>query len=162
MIAARRITGRHVLWGMIGFFGVIFAVNGTFLYVALMTWTGADVDNAYVRGIAYNRVLEAAEAQRALGWTVVVDSLTADAGTADLTLSYKDAEGAPMSGLSVDARFRHPVQRAYDRTVTLSDRGSGLYGAVLALPSAGLWDVHAVALGDDDTRHVLEFRTSIE
>ena len=162
MIATNGINGRHVLWGMIGFFGIIFAVNGTFVYVALSTWTGADVDNAYVRGLAYNRVLEAAQVQRDLGWSVSVDSLTARAGTVDLLLSYRDAAGASISGLTVEARFRHPVQRSYDRTVALEDRGLGRYGTRLALPSDGLWDVHAVAIGNDDTRHVLEFRTSIE
>ena len=34
------LTGRHVLYTFIAFFGIIFAVNGVFLYSALKTNTG--------------------------------------------------------------------------------------------------------------------------
>jgi nitrogen fixation protein FixH len=162
MIASAGLTGRHVLWAMIAFFGVIFAVNGIFLYVALSTWNGTDVDNAYIKGLAYNEVLAAARAQGDLGWSVAVESLEGRSDDARLELRYVDAQGAAVAGLSVEVLFRHPVRRADDRVVGLSEGEDGLYGAAVSLPSAGEWDVHVVASGDGETRHVLRFRTTIQ
>ena len=44
---ANGIAGRHVLWGLIGFFGVIFAVNAIFVYAAEETFSGGE----YVRSL---------------------------------------------------------------------------------------------------------------
>jgi nitrogen fixation protein FixH len=162
MIASAGLTGRHVLWAMIGFFGVVFAVNGVFLYVALSTWNGTDVDNAYIKGLAYNEVLAAARAQRDLEWSVVVENLEGQSDDTRLEVRYEDDRGAPIVGLSVEALFRHPVRRANDRVVTLSEGEGGLYGAAVSLPGAGEWDVHVVASGDGETRHVLRYRATIQ
>ena len=64
----RKITGKHVLVAMLAFFGLIIAVNATFVYLSLSTWTGLVSSNAYVEGLAYNATLEDAARQRQLGW----------------------------------------------------------------------------------------------
>ena len=53
------ITGRHVLIGMLVFFGVILGVNGMFLYSALSTYTGVVSDEPYRKGLNYNERIEA-------------------------------------------------------------------------------------------------------
>ena len=51
---ANGIAGRHVLWGLIGFFGVIFAVNAIFVYAAEETFSGGDTSDPYRKGLNYN------------------------------------------------------------------------------------------------------------
>ena len=63
---ANEIRGRHVLIGFIVFFGLIFLVNGVFLYYALTTFGGGETSNPYRKGLHYNETLaEAARAGRA-------------------------------------------------------------------------------------------------
>ena len=52
--AAARLDGRHVLMMLFAFFGVIFAVNGYFLFSALSTHTGVVAVEPYRKGLAYN------------------------------------------------------------------------------------------------------------
>ena len=47
----RRWTGWTVLFALLGFFGVIFAVNGLMVYEALSTLSGVDTDSAYQAGL---------------------------------------------------------------------------------------------------------------
>ena len=60
------IKGKHVLFAMLSFFGVILVVNGVFTYFALSTFTGVSTDDAYRRGRAYNQTIEAAMEDQAL------------------------------------------------------------------------------------------------
>ena len=57
------LTGRHVLMMLIAFFGVIFAVNGVFLYAAISTFDGTDTSSAYQKGIDYNTTIAESEEQ---------------------------------------------------------------------------------------------------
>ena len=51
----RRWTGWTVLITLLGFFGVIFAVNGVMIYAALSTLSGTETDSAYQAGLQYER-----------------------------------------------------------------------------------------------------------
>src|SRR5688572_2876208 len=66
---ANGLRGGHVLAAFLAFFGVIFAVNGVFLYMALSTHTGLVAQEPYRKGLHYNDRIAAAERQQALGWT---------------------------------------------------------------------------------------------
>ena len=57
---ARAVTGRKALWVLLGFFGVILAVNATFVYLAVSSFSGLETDNAYVKGLNYNTTLSRA------------------------------------------------------------------------------------------------------
>ncbi len=56
-------TGRHMLFAMLAFFGVIIAVNLTMAVFATKSWTGLVVKNSYVASQAFNRELEQAKVQ---------------------------------------------------------------------------------------------------
>lgn len=138
--AERRLTGRHVLFGMIAFFGVVIAVNGVFTWFALDTWTGLAVDKAYQKGIAYNDELAAADRQKALGWRSDV-RLDGAADGRTVTVEMRDAGGAPLTGLAVDLRFLRPTHEGLDREVVAAERAPGVYTAGIDLPEAGRWNV---------------------
>ena len=79
-LSANGIAGRHVLWGLIGFFGVIFAVNAIFVYAAEETFSGGDTSDPYRKGLDYNASARAAERQAERGWQTDIAAMTAKTG----------------------------------------------------------------------------------
>ena len=49
---AKGIEGRHVLIGLVAFFGVMLVANGIFVYYALETFAGGDTSDPYRKGSA--------------------------------------------------------------------------------------------------------------
>lgn len=138
----QRRLGRRVLWYLIGGFGIVIAANAALVVFALSSWTGLETTHAYDRGLHYNDVLAAAEAQAARGWT---SKLRYEGGR--LTVQLNDRDGNGIAGQRVAATFKRPTQEGYDQTVALRAEGGGRYGADVALPMLGNWDVHVRAEG---------------
>lgn len=149
---AFRLTGRHVLAGFIAFFGLIFAVNGVFVYFALDSWSGLVVDRAYQRGLDYNKTLDRAEAQKALGWQSTV-SLPATGGTARAEIT--DRYGLPVTGLVVEMAFRRPTHEGFDLKVTAREVAEGRYEARPNLALPGRWQMTVNARDAYDRRYRL-------
>ncbi len=137
MSAGREVTGRMVLMGALGFFGIVFAANGALVFFALESWPGLGTDRAYEEGVAYNRTLEAAREQSGRGW---VSALAYEGGAVRVRLAGPG--GAPVTGLDARITFRRPVGAAITLVVPLEEAVPGLYAAAAALPLAGRW--HAV------------------
>lgn len=129
----REIKGWHVLVMLLAFFGVIIAVNSIFLTTALRTFRGEDEPRSYVQGIRYNDVLDRREAQAELGW-----SATSVVTSSRVEIGVTDAQGAPVTGLVLDARLRHPADSGRDIELTLSEAGEGLYETETDVPD-GRW-----------------------
>ena len=150
--AAQR--GSWIPWIFVGGFGVVLVVNAIMVYVAATTWTGIAVNRAYDKGLTYNRNLEAAARQEALGWDV---SLAAEAtpdlagelaGTVEVAL--RDASGAPLHRAEVVVVFERPTHEGHDFAVELTPSGAGTYTAPFAAPLPGLWDLRLVATKGGD------------
>lgn len=145
------ITGRHVLYAMLIFFGVIFVVNGVFIYLARSTFTGVSTEDAYHKGLAYNDVIRAARSQHTLGWQVVDMKLTQGGA---LQVMFLDQEEAPLQGLTVQAEVRRPTTQEYDQTLTLAERAPGLYAGQGEALAQGQWQVVLLAQRGDDAFRV--------
>ena len=78
----RPVTGYTVLAWMVGFFAVIFAANGVFIYLAAGSFPGLEVSSAYKAGQEYNGEIAAAAAQSARGWNVSASAQRAGDGAA--------------------------------------------------------------------------------
>jgi nitrogen fixation protein FixH len=154
----RRITGRHVLYGILGFFGVVFAANGAFVFLALESFTGLATDSPYQRGIEYNQTLAAAAEQRALGWRGAIDFTATGESGGRLQMTLRDRHGAPIEDLQVSGQVRRPTSEGFDQDVTLARRGPGLYAVDLALPLHGQWDVSLTAESRSGKRFRLDQR----
>jgi len=139
MMTPREITGRTVLTGMLAFFGVIFAVNGAFVYFALDTWPGLDVSNAYRKGIEYNKVLSAADAQTTLGWRSRIKILNRAGGRTELHVSIHTQSGEPITGMTVRVEMRRPTHEGIDVHVPLVEDEAGFYTGLTADLLAGQW-----------------------
>ena len=147
----RILTGRHVLALILGFFALVFAVNGAFVYLANESWTGLTSDQAYREGLTYNGKLATAAASRALGWRAGVE-IEPDEGGQSLAVALVDRAGRPLDGLQVRARFRRPVIEGHDRDYALDPVGAGRYRAVIDLEFKGQWDVTVTAEAADGRR----------
>lgn len=137
----RVLTGRHVLACVVAFFAVIFAANFVLVKLALDTLPGTDVDSAYRASLAYGGEIAAAHAQEQRGWRVAAHVERAPANAARVLIEARDATDAPLAGLSFSAQLARPTDRRIDRTVTISDRGGGVYGGEVADIPPGQWNL---------------------
>ena len=143
--STRPLTGRTVLLALLAFFGIVIGVNGVMIAFAVGTMPGLENEKPYQTGIAYNAEIEAARAQAGRHWTVATH-ITRDAqGRANVTVLAHDANGAPVSGLTVAVRLLRPAGQYGDRTVELGERTPGTYQGEAAGVAAGAWDVEIEA-----------------
>jgi nitrogen fixation protein FixH len=133
------LTGRHVLAMIVAFFLVIFAVNGVFVYVSLNSHPGVSSEDAYRKGLDYNRTLEQADRQNARGWKTTV---TFQDGF--VVVSLTDRTGAPLTGLAVRGEARRPVHDRADTALALSESAPGQYRAATRL-APGRWELMLTA-----------------
>jgi nitrogen fixation protein FixH len=148
-----RFTGRTVLALFVGFFGVIFLVNGAFIWFATQSWHGLDTDDAYRKGLDYNATLARAEAQKVLGWRAEV-SLDG----ARPVVRLFDRDGRPLGGLAVTGVARRPVDEHADRALVLVGYGDGAYRADSDLPAHGQWDLRVEVARRDGPPFLIEQR----
>jgi nitrogen fixation protein FixH len=130
-----RIEGRHVLIGLLAFFGVMFIANGIFLYYALGTFNGFETADAYRKGLSYNERIAAETAQAARGWQPAAHYETE---RGELVLTVRDARGRGVAGLSVTAELRRPATDREDLRITLSETAPARYAAPSGL-AEGQW-----------------------
>jgi nitrogen fixation protein FixH len=132
---ANGIEGRHVLLGLIAFFGVMFLANGIFVYFAVATFSGGDTSKPYQKGLHYNQMIAADARQAERGWQTDV---AYDDKTGRLTLSFVDKATAPIAGLHIAAELSRPATDKEDRRVVFREVSQGIYDATVDLPP-GLW-----------------------
>lgn len=130
-----RLRGGHVLAVFLGFFFVIFAVNGYFLFAALSTHSGVVAIEPYRKGLAYNDRIAADERQTALGWS---DAVQVERN-GRVVLTMRDRTGAPVSGLRVLAAVSRPSSAGRDHSVLLSEIAEGRYEADIGMLDEGNW-----------------------
>ena len=140
--------GRFLAW-MLGSFGVVFAVNGVFIWLALSTWSGLVTDHPYEKGLAYNQTLQEAKAEAALGWHSEFDFKNHR-----LLVRFHDHAGMALDRLRVEARFVRPASDGADQVLPLEATGNGGYAGSVTLPLPGQWDVLITAEGRAGTYHL--------
>jgi len=147
------LKGRHVLMYFLAFFGLMFAVNGVFLYQAITTHPGEETKKSYLQGLNYNSTLEARERQAALGWTAQIG--IAETGEAVL-VRILDADGEGVETLTVTGEMRRPDDKTLDREITFAARGDGLYRAETAGAEPGIWSMKVQAVEPGETEPSFE------
>jgi len=146
----RRPRGWWYPYIFLGAFGVVLAVNLVMITSAIGTFSGLETEQAYLKGIAYNHTLAAAEAQKRLGWVVAAEIEPGSPLSHSTTIlaSFLDETGRPIDGLTVEARFIRPTAAGHDRQDLLTPQGNGRYSLNASLPLAGIWDLRVDAHRD--------------
>lgn len=125
-------TGRHMLIIMIAFFGVVIAVNFTMATLASSTFSGVVVDNSYVASQHFNRWLDEAKTERALGWHAV--ATRGPDGRVGVVL-----QGVPADAVVTGAAW-HPLGRQADQPLIFAVTPDGRFVSDKAIP-AGRWTI---------------------
>ncbi len=145
---------RWIPWVFVGGMLLVVAVNGVLVVAAIATFTGVTAGGAYDRGRAYNRVLEEAARQDALGWR---GTIAAEAGM--LRIAVADREGLPVAG-RLDGILRAPLE-GVEIPLGLIATAPGRWQAPLDLPRAGQWEARLTLTGPGGERLDLRQRVVI-
>jgi nitrogen fixation protein FixH len=136
---------RWVPWTIVACFAVVFAVNGALAWFAVNSDTGLVNAHPFELGNGYNKVLDEAAAQEALGWhgTARFDGSSLHG---EIVAQLADGSGGSLDGLTVTAHVVRPVEPMPELVLSLSPHGPGRYAAALDLPRAGQWEIRVSAL----------------
>ena len=146
---AFEVTGRLVLTCLLGFFAVVFAVNGVMVYAAKSTFGGVETSSSYKAGLAFNRDVATAKAQSARGWKIEGRLQRAGDGEAVLDVTANDARGVPLAGLRAQARLVHPADERQDHPIALAVSGAGRFHGAVPV-HAGQWELIVDLYRDDE------------
>ena len=130
-----RLKGKHVLFILVCFFGVVFAVNGFFLYSAISTLPGEERGASYEAGLRYNTTLAEARAQESLHWVQKAELLS----NSGLAVTFAQADGSPVTGLSIEGWLERPSSSRADRKLTFKEVDAGRYEASFGALTRGAW-----------------------
>lgn len=147
---SRTLKGHHVLMWMLGFFAVMFAANGVFLYNAIKTFPGEEVKQSYVQGLAYNTQLAKNAKQAQLGWTAQVGL-----EGRDIVLRLFDADGVALEGYNIAGTLRRAGQNG-DISVNFFYEGNSVYRTNAEGLLQGRWELEFVVSEDRGGLSVFE------
>ena len=144
---------RWIPWVFVGGMMVVVLVNGVLIFQALTTFTGVTVGQSYDRGRTYNRVLDEAARQDALGW-----NLRASVDSGQVTITARDRGDAPIAGV-LEAHLLRPLDG--ERIAFPDATGAGRF--VLELPElrAGQWELRGLLTSLAGERHDLRQRFTL-
>jgi len=135
------LTGRAVLFLLVAFFGVVIGVNLVMMKFAIQTLPGTEVDSAYSASLGYQREIQSAREQDARRWKVDAHIERQANGAAVLALHAQDADGTPLTGLSVSSLLERPTDRRVDQAVDIVESGQGNYRGIARGVAPGQWDL---------------------
>lgn len=138
-------TGRTFAAIIVGFFGVVVAVNITMARLASGTFGGTVVDNSYVASQKFNGWLEQARVQDRLGWTTQIG----------LDATRHVVVAVPGTGFTISGTAHHPLGRAADVPLRFRPDAAGQLRAATPLPD-GRWQVRLEIRRGADLKRVQE------
>jgi nitrogen fixation protein FixH len=150
-LSPKTLTGSHVLVWMLGFFGLMFVVNGIFLWAAITSFPGEEVKHSYLQGLQYNKTIETRSHQQNMMWTAEVGLVESDSGKM-LVARLFDGDGNPLAARSVGGEFRRAATQESDLVLELLPVGAGEFQAALPTLATGAWHVtiNAEVTGEAD------------
>jgi nitrogen fixation protein FixH len=161
-VPVRPLTGHMVLMLLLGFFGVVIAVNGVMIALAIDTMPGLESEKPYQAGIGYNAEIEMARAQAARHWTVASHIGRDTSRRASIKVEPRDANGAPVGGLTVTVRLMRPTDQRADRALSLQERDRGTYLGETADIAPGAWDIEIEAGRESERLFRSRHRVALE
>ena len=147
--AEMRSGWRFFPWFVAGGLGLTMVVNFTMMWLAVHSFPGLATHGGFATSNAYDRVLDAAQQQAALGWTVQ-DTL-AD-GRPVVTLSGPG--GTPLAGAILTATVERPVGEAAPVPVVFHATALGRFEADTAL-APGKWVLDLTVTAEGHAFHTV-------
>jgi nitrogen fixation protein FixH len=129
-------TGKHVLFYFVAFFGFIAAVNAVMVTIAIRTHSGVVTQHPYEKGLSYNKVVEAEKKQQELGWNGKIDYKDGM-----LIFVLKDKNNNAITPEKITANITRPTQSGVDFSLELNNTQTPVN-----FPAKGLWQVRVDAV----------------
>jgi nitrogen fixation protein FixH len=142
----RELTARGVLAWLLGFFGVIIAMNVYFITVSARTFRGEDEQKPYLQGVEYNDTLSRRARQARAGWQAAVSAARQPDGQVTVLVRMADRARTARSGLRLEGELRHPADEHLDKPLRFAEVAPGLYRARAHGVAPGRWNVLLHAL----------------
>lgn len=123
-------------WYFVMAFAVVFLVNGIFVYVAIKSHSGVVTENAYEKGLEYDKTIAMAQEQEKLGWNGEIaykDNW--------LSLSLTNNQGLPVKGATVMAYLKQPIRQGNEGELLLQESEAGMYKKHVIFPQKGQWNI---------------------
>lgn len=136
----REITGRFVLFCVVGFFAVVFAVNAALVRFATSTFGGIEVASSYQAGLKFRDDIAQARRQDALHWSVDGKLDRQPSGNVELEISVDAPDRAQIAGVELDAGLAHPADNRRDRRIVMRQVSVGHFRGTLPV-NAGQWEL---------------------
>lgn len=127
---------KWIPWYFVGFFVVLFILDGIFVTLALTTHRGVVTESSYDKGLRYNETVQKAEAQQALQW---ISSVSIE--ETNLRYTLKGSDNQAIKNANVTAHFSRPTQAGDDFSIALDEVEAGTYSKHIDFPAKGQWDV---------------------
>lgn len=134
------LRGWMVLTLLLNFFGVVAGVNAVMIHYAVSTFRGEQEASPYEHGLAFNKDIEAAREQEALGWKVSASVSRNAGGAALVEVVVTDAAQSPVTGLAFSGELDSPADKKLDKHLMLAEAAPGVYSGSVA-SNAGQWDL---------------------
>ncbi len=137
----RKLSGKHVLFMFLAFFGVIFVVNGIFLSKAITSFPGEITKKSYMQGLKYNSVLKQKELQQQLGWSAEIGVVSNE-----LVTRVSDGSGNPLTDVVITAELNQHSDEHKIETFELSETSTGEFSYSLSDFEKGRWTANIKVL----------------
>ena len=126
--------------------GVVVLINSGMIYAALHTFPGNSADDGFDTSNRYDKVLDVAAQQAALGWTVEAKT---DGNRAVVHVVGKDGQAMPNA--MVTATAKRPLGPPMTTQLTFDEQPNGIWRAEAALPQQGQWELAVKIVNSADT-----------
>ncbi|MBX9591297.1 MAG: FixH family protein [Hyphomonadaceae bacterium] len=125
----------HVLGIFLGFFAVVFMVNGAMIYSAVSTHSGLVANEPYRKGLHYNERIVAGDRQVRLGWTETLEV----GRDGRVRLALTEADGSAVRGMQIAGVLGRPATNRHDIALKFVETSPGQYEARASPLAEGNW-----------------------
>ncbi|MBI1275017.1 hypothetical protein GC177_03490 [bacterium] len=147
---------RIIPWYFVLFFLALVLIDGTMVTLAVTSQTGTVTDHPYEKGLAYNKVVAAADAQARLGWKSTIQWKAQAGSQGTVTIRLTDRNDSPIDKARTHLAIMRPSQDGMDFSVELKEISAGTYSSAITFPAKGLWELRAYAdRGNETYQHAI-------
>lgn len=139
-VATSKLRGGHVLAILLGFFGVVFAVDIGMAVIAYRSHPGEVTSKPYEEGLAFNHTLARRRQEQALDWKAVIESSSLGVGQMRVRVRIADSTGAAVRGLTLNGVFDRPATEQGRLARAFTETRPGVYDTTVP-DVPGVWDL---------------------
>lgn len=141
----KKLNPKLIPFFILSFVGFFMLLDGLFVYYAHKTYTGHYTDNAYQKGLDFDKINKQSVYQPKTAWQCEIFS-----NGEVIKVVLKDAEGRYINNAQVSAKIVRPTTNKYDQVVDLRFVNDGTYEAQHHFAGKGQWDIRVKAVSNDD------------